>query len=47
MAVARGVELLDAKAPTFLDALPAGLQSGDEVGATLTLSLTSHLSPQP
>ena len=29
--VARGVELLDAKAPTFLDALPAGLQSGDEL----------------
>ena len=31
VAVARGVELLDAKAPTFLDALPAGLQSGDEL----------------
>ena len=31
VAVARGVQLLDAKAPTFLDALPAGLQSGDEL----------------
>ena len=31
VAVARGVELLDAKAPTFLDALPAGLRSGDDV----------------
>ena len=30
-AVARGIELLDAKAPTFLDALPDGLQSGDEL----------------
>ena len=31
VAVARGVELLDAKAPTFLDTLPAGLHSGDEL----------------
>ena len=41
VAVARGVELLDAKAPTFLDALPAGLHSGDELLVlTLTLTLT-------
>merc|ERR1712216_431621 len=31
IAVARGVELLDANAPNFLDALPASLRSGDEL----------------